>query len=238
MATETAKVIPVLIRVDITRPAFFKLHTATYRTKKDGTLDKGTPDKPKSPRFQVTLLLDPSKKEAQANIVSIKAEAARLMDARYGDRASWPKANPATGLGAPIWCFGNGNDLPKVYAGFKDMFYIKCSDTERPLLGSLDGREVRLLSDGWHVCDKEHNPTEEKVNQEICPYAGANCRARVSLWTFDNESKGVNSNIISLQFTSKNTAFGGRPDTKAEDEFTAYGEYAQQQNEAAKDPFA
>ena len=237
---EKPKIIAVPIRIDICRPAFFKLNgEPTYRTDKFGQEIKIDPrtGKPTKPRWSVTLLLDPTNVKAKANIDAVKAEAARQLDLRFDGRANWPKADPRTGMGAPILCFGNGNDLKKVYDGFKDQWYIKCSDTERPLLGSLDGREVRLLSDGWHVCDKDHNPTEEKIDQTNCPYAGCNARARVSLWTYNNESCGVNANIISLQFTGKNDSFGGRPSANANDEFEKMAGDAAAQQASAPDPF-
>jgi hypothetical protein len=248
---EKAKIEAEKIRIEICRPAFFKLHVASWRTLKDGSLDKGTAAKPKRPRYQITLLLDPTNAQSQIAIKKVKDEAARHMDHRFDGRENWPKKNPATGMGGPIWCFGNGNDLPKVYDGFKDMWYLKCAttssllvpseafDADRPLLGARDGRGVQLLADGqWHYLDKDRKPTEEIVDQSICPYAGANCRARVSLYAYSNESNGVNANILSLQFVSPNTSFGGGTVRRsADEEFEAYGEAAQQ-NAGKPDPFA
>ncbi len=130
------------------------------------------------------------------------------------------------------------------------MFYIKCAtsssllvpgygfDGDRPLLGARDGRGVQLLADGqWHYLDKDRKPTEETADQSICPYAGANCRGRVSFYAYSNESSGINANILSLQFVSPNTAFGGGITKRsADEEFEAYGEYAAQ-TAAAPDPF-
>ena len=245
------KIEPKKIRIESTRPAFFKLHVAEWRTDKQGQLDKGTPAKPKKPRYGVTLLLDPSNVTAQAAIKEIKDEAARLLDFRYGSRDAWPKDNEITGRKGILNCFGSGNKLPKVYDGFKDMFYVRCAtssslaapgyqfDGDRPLLGARDGRGVQLLQDGqWHYLTKDRQVTEETADQNICPYAGANCRARISLYTWDYEGGGVNANILSLQFVSPNTAFGGGTTKRsADEEFEAYGEYAAAQNAAAPDPF-
>ena len=250
MANERPKIEPVTLRIHKCRPAFFKLHEATWRTNKTGQIDKGKDGK-KKPRYQVTLLLDPTDPQSAEDIKAIKDEAARQMDIFFGGRANWPKANPATGLGAPIYSFGNGNDLPKVYKGFENMFYVKCAttssltnptqdayDLDRPLLGALNGRGVQFLSDGqWHYLDKDRRPTEEIAPQDICPYAGCNARARISLYVFDNESRGVNTNIHSLQFVSKNEAFGGGGARRsADEEFESYQEYAKQ-NDSAPDPF-
>jgi hypothetical protein len=246
------KIEPRKIRIESTRPAFFKLHIAEWRTDKQGQLDKGTAAKPKKPRYSVTLLLDPSNIKAQETIKEIKEEAARLLDVRYSGRENWPKDNEVTGRKGILNCFGLGNKLPKVYDGFKDMFYVRCATTssmqvpgygfdgDRPLLGARDGRGVQLLQDGqWHYLDKNRTPTEEIADQNICPYAGCNARARISLYTWDYEGGGVNANILSLQFVTPNTAFGGgAANRSADEEFSAYGEYAAAQNTAAPDPFA
>ena len=48
----------------------------------------------------------------------------------------------------------------------------------------------------------------------------------------------MNANILSLQFVSPNTAFGGGTTKRsADEEFEAYGEYAAAQNASAPDPF-
>ncbi len=250
MANDKPKIEPKKIRIESTRPAFFKLHIAGWRTLKNGQLDKGTVEKPKKPRYEVTLLADPTNTATQATIKEVKEEAARLLDHRYEGRDKWPKDNEITGRKGILNCFGQGNKLPKVYDGFKDMFYIRCATTssllvpgygfdgDRPLLGARDGRGVQLLADGqWHYLDKERKPTEEIADQSICPYAGANCRARISLYTWDHDGGGVNANILSLQFVSPNTAFGGGITKRsADEEFESYGEYAAQ-NAAAPDPF-
>ena len=244
------KIEPIKIRIHAARPAFFKMHVAEWRTNKTGQPDKGTPGKPKKPRYGLTLLLDPSTTQAQDTIKEIKAEAARQLDIFFNGRANWPKDNQVTGTKGLIQCFGDANKLPKVYDGFKDMFYIKCAttssllepgygfDADRPLLGARDGRGVQLLADGqWHYLDKERKPTEEIADQAMCPYAGCNARGRISLYVYNNEQAGVNANILSLQFVSPNTAFGGGTTRRsADEEFEAYGEYAKQ-NAAAPDPF-
>ena len=247
---EKIRIEPKKIRLEATRPAFFKLHIASWRTGRDGSADKGTAAKPKKPRYQVTLLMDPTNVKVQETIVEVKTEAARLLDHKFNGRENWPKDNEVTGTKGVINCFGMGNKLPKVYDGFKDMFYIKCAtsssllvpseafDGDRPLLGARDGRGVQLLADGqWHYLDKNRTPTEEVADPANCPYAGANCRARISFYAYSNESSGINANILSLQFVSPNTAFGGGITKRsADEEFEAYGEYAQQ-NASAPDPF-
>ena len=106
MANDKPKIEPKIIRVEMTRPAFFKLHTAEWRTNKQGVIDKGTAAKPKKPRYQVTLLVDPTNVETQKTIADIKTEAARLLDHFYGGRDKWPKDNEATGRKGILNCFG------------------------------------------------------------------------------------------------------------------------------------
>jgi hypothetical protein len=236
---ERAKIEPKKIRIHKGRVAFFRAHEPIYRTNKQGQVDKGTDAKPKKPRYGWTWLLDPTDKQAQATIAEIKAEAARLLDYRFGDRAGWPKDNAVTGTKGVLLCFGDGNLLNKVYDGFKDMWYLKVSDTERPLLGTVDGREVQLLKDGqWHISPKGV-PSEEIVSQDVCPYAGAWCAGNVTLYTYnyENQQAGVNANAISCQFRAPGAAFGGGAKRDAKEEFEAYGEYTAQ-NQAAADPFA
>ena len=47
---EKAKIEPVKIRIHEGRLAFFRGHTAAYRTDRDGTEDRGTAAKPKKPK--------------------------------------------------------------------------------------------------------------------------------------------------------------------------------------------
>lgn len=233
MANKHPKVQANPIRIRWCRPAFWQLDELKVPTDQ-----RGQPRANAKPRATVTLLLDPTRKDCQEDYEAFKAEAARVMDLYWEGRANWPKADPRTGLGAPIWCWGNGNDLKKIYNGFKDMWYIKVSDTALPILGAIDAREVRKLADGWHYCDANHAVTEEKADQNICPYAGCIARARISPYPFDNQSTGVNANILSLQFVAKGDRFDGRAPANAADEFEAqYQEYAAQQAVATKDPF-
>lgn len=223
---EKVKIEPVKIRIPEGRLAFFRGTGApSYRRNRDGTEDKGTPAKPKKPRWSWTWLLDPSSAQGAATIKEIKAEAARQMDLYYNGRANWPKANEATGMGAPIYCFGDGNKLPKVYDGFKDMWYLKVSDTTRPLLGSRRGLNVILQDDGqWHVIGKDGTVSEIVVNSDECPYAGSYCRGSTTLYVYNNMANGVNANAISAQFVKPGDAFGGGARRSAEEEFEGSGD--------------
>ena len=91
------KIEPKKIRIESCRPAFFKLHVAQWRTDKTGQVDKGTPAKPKKPRYSVSLLLDPTNEKNKATIAELKDEASRQLDIFFNGRANWPKDNAITG---------------------------------------------------------------------------------------------------------------------------------------------
>lgn len=204
------KIPQVVITAKDVRGAFLRIHKAEARK------DPKTGEPRGKAKFSGTLLFDPSRVDHAATIKEIKADAKRILDTRYGV-GTWPKANPATGLGGLIMCFGNGNDLPKIYDGYKDMWYLKLSDTNRPLLGNRAGKAV-----------VEGDPQ--------CPYSGCYVNAKISLWAYDNESKGINANFRSLQFVRDGEAFGGGGNRSAEDEFEALGDTAGAAGEE-KDPF-
>jgi hypothetical protein len=188
-----------IIVVPRARLAFARIHKAEQSRGPDGQ-PRGTA------KFSATLLIDPSSPEGKASIATIKAAAAKVVTAKWGDRANWPKPNPATGMGGLILCFGNGDDLPKVYDGYAGMFYVKLSDTTRPLLGNRKGEPV-----------VEGDPQ--------CPYSGCFVRARISPWVYfptqkrPQSANGVNMNFRSLQFVEDGAAFGGGGSRTAEEEF-------------------
>lgn len=218
MTTEQTKPQPEIITVTRARLAFARLHKAEQSRNAQGQ-PHGTA------KFSCTLLIDPSSKEGQATIAQIKAAALKVCTAKWGERANWPKANPATGMGGLILCFGNGNDLPKVYDGYKDMFYVKCADTTRPLLGNRAGQ-----------------PVVEGDAQ--VPYSGCYVRARISPWVYfptpkrPQSANGVNMNIRSVQFLEEGAAFGGGGSRTAEEEFEAHEDAPKSQQQADDDqPF-
>lgn len=201
MTTEqTKKTEAEIITIVGARLAFSRLHKAEQSRNAKGE-PQGTA------KFSCTLLLDPSNPAHQAQIIAVKLAAKKVCVAQWGeDPKLWPKANPATGMGGLILCFGNGNDLPKIYDGYKDHFYIKCADTTRPLLGNRAGQPV-IEGDAQ------------------CPYSGCIVRARISPWVYYPTAKrpqsanGVNMNIRSVQFMEDGKAFGGGGSRSADEEF-------------------
>lgn len=197
--TDETKKQPEIIVVPRARLAFARIHKAEQSRNAKGE-PQGTA------KFSATLLIDPSSKEGAETITKIKQAAAKVVTEKWGDKANWPKANPATGMGGLITCFGNGNDLPKIYDGYKDHFYVKLADTTRPLLGNRAGAPVI-----------ESDPQ--------CPYSGCYVRARISPWVYFPTAKrpqsanGVNMNFRSLQFLEDGPAFGGGGSRSADEEF-------------------
>lgn len=220
------KIEPKIIRVQ-GRASFLNATEPKYRTDKFGRPIKVRPDgSAVKPQYRMTWLIDPSSPEGQATIKEVKAEAARQLDIYHDGRENWPKDNAQTGTKGILLCFGNGNDLPKVYDGYKDMFFIKVADTQPPIIGDRRGRQIALLGDNaWHVVDLAATKktgqlvtTEETVGPGEVPYSGAFCTGTINLYIYNNESHGVNANFRSIQFLRTMPSFGGgAPRTAAEE---------------------
>lgn len=210
---DKVKIEAKIIEIPKGRAAFLRHDVPRYRTDKNGQEIKvnAKTGKPIDPKYSWTWLLDPSDAVIAKVIAEIKAEGLRQLDLYFGGRDKWPKDNPTTGTKGVIPCYGDANKLPKVYDGYKDMFYIKVSDQTRPIVGAKGGRQVEYVVGDrqWHFVDAQGNVTEEVANPAEVPYAGANCRGRISLYVYNNEQAGVNANARSIQFLSKNDAFGG-----------------------------
>jgi hypothetical protein len=208
---DKVKIEPKIIRIHEGRVSFYKADRAYYRTDKQGREIKARPDgEPVKPRYSMTWLLDPSNAQAAATIAEIKAEATRVLDLFWGGRENWPKDNEVTGTKGILQCFGLGDKLPKVYEGYKGMWYIKVSDTTFPIIGDRRGRAVKFIKEdgSWHYL-KDGETTEEVANPAQIPYAGCFATGRITLYPYNNESAGVNANMRSVQFLKPGAAFGG-----------------------------
>ena len=212
---DKVKIVPKIITIHEGRVSFYKADIPRYRTNRQGQPIKTRPDgSPVKPRYSWTWLLDPSNAQAAATIKEIKEEAARQLDLFFGGRENWPKDNPTTGTKGVLQCFGEGSKLPKVYDGYAGMWFLKVSDTERPIIGDRRGRSVQYVGNegagAWHYVDaKTGQTTEEVADPGQIPYAGAFCRGRISLYPYNNESAGINANARSAQFLRPGAAFGG-----------------------------
>lgn len=239
---EKVKIEPKIITIHEGRISFLRTEAA-YKTDKFGREVKVDPKtgKQKKKQWSMTWLLDPSNAQAAATIKEIKDEAARQLDLFFHGRENWPKDNKQTGTRGIIPCFGNGNDLPKVYDGYKDMFFIKVADTTEPIWGDRRGRSIRFIpgEGAWHVVDKNTGQvTDEAVDPAICPYGGAFGRGRISLYVYNNEQAGVNANFRSVQFVRPGDAFGGGARRSAAEELAEMaGDAAPAETSSSNDPW-
>ena len=145
-------------------------------------------------KFRSAFLLDPSKAEHAALIKTIKSEAKRILTEAFG--AELPK------LSRKEVCFGNGNDLDKIYDGYKDMFFIKASNEVRPLVANRRGE---LVVEG----------------EPGAPYAGAVVNGKITLWVQNSHGrKAINANLLTVQMVQDGDSFG-RPALDPEKEFEA-----------------
>lgn len=203
---------------------FVRVYKAEARTGKGGQpkmrLNKKINQMEVDLRYSLTVILDPTNRVHAEAIEATKAEAVRAMNHLFGSQDKWPVADVDKGILPPRYCFGLGNKLPKVYDGFKDMWYIKLStpDYNRPLI--------------W---TRRHTPVVQESDDQA-PYDGSVCNVSADLWPYNNESSGVNGNLRELQFSKdgKEYSSGGR----SGDDFAALGdEPAYAGGASTKDPF-
>jgi len=146
-----------------------------------------------TPKYQASFLLDPSDKEHAKHIKLIKAEAAKIKKAEWGDKIPKLKGE----------CFGNGDDLDTVYDGYEGMFYVRANKN------ADDGRVT--------IVNTNNDPLTVDDGK---PYNGCYVDATFTMWTQDNSfGKRVNGNLRAIRFRGDGEAFG-RPAIEAEDEFS------------------
>lgn len=200
------------------RWAFSRIHKAEARKGKDGKPKPGAKEK-----FSGTALLDPSNKDHVATILEIKQESVRALNFRYAEKITAGTMKPFTvevldkvasgDLSIPNFYlpWGLGNDLPKhnkkIYDGFANMFFLKLADESRPNLAAWRaGKSVPVVE-----------------GEKDCPYAGCYLAGTTTLYSYDNESRGVGANLRTLVFMKHGEAFGGGS-ANAEQSFAAIGD--------------
>ncbi|MGH8235486.1 MAG: ssDNA-binding protein [Steroidobacteraceae bacterium] len=214
--TEKEKFVSVAIPFKGARGAFLKIEKAEARKPKAGQAPN-----PNAPKFYSgEIILDPTKVEHQATIALIKSESVRALNHRFGTPENPTPFNVAvleqvaTGERAPPGfhlCWGYGNALPafgkKIYDGYKDMFWVRAKRNE------TDGRPITLNRDGKPVI-----PGDAQY-----PYSGCVLAGVIDIWSYNNESRGVNSTMRTLVYQDKGAAFGkGAVDGAAD--FAAIGD--------------
>lgn len=151
-----------------------------------------------TPKYRVTALLDPSNAEHAALIKKIKTEAERIAKQKWDGTV--PKGIET--------CFGNGNDLDKVYNGFADMFFVRLSTPDLP-----------------PIVGRQKNPTTKTFmqltpGQAGFPYSGCYANVPITLWTQDSHGrKGVNGNLLAVQFVKDGDSFRGQAPVNPDQQF-------------------
>ena len=151
------------------------------------------------PKFEASFLLDPSDKAHAAIIAKIKNESARVAKIQFDGQI--PKSLEK--------CWGNGDDLDKVYDGYAGMFWIKVKSAARvPVVGrrkNADGKFPPLA------------PGDAEW-----PYAGCYVNASVTVWAQNSHGrKAINGNLIAIQYVKEGEAFSGNKTAVPEEEFQA-----------------
>lgn len=154
-------------------------------------IDKPEPfQEGQTPKFQATVLFDPSDVEQAKTIAVIKAAAQKLYQDKWGE----------VPVGRKPPCYGLGDKLDKIPDGYKGMFYVRLSNDARPGVANRAGRPVA--------------PGEKEF-----PYSGSYGNVNFTLWTQDNKyGKRINGNLIAIQFVKDGSAFGRGP-VSVDDEF-------------------
>jgi hypothetical protein len=147
-------------------------------------------------KYRMACLLDPSNAEHAAAIAQIKKHAGEIVVKMFDGKK--PKSLET--------CWGLGNELDKVYDGYKDMFYIKLATADRfPVVGRRRGADKKFIP--LRPGDKEW------------PYNGCYVNVSATLWGQDSHGrKAINGNLLAIQFVEDGPAFG-RPPTDANSEF-------------------
>lgn len=163
-----------------------------------------------TPRYEATVLVDPSTKEGAANILEIKKAALACLINKYGSKEAIPQ-----GLKR---CYADAGKHDKAYDGYEGMFYISSSNTkDKPqVLGPRKDPSTGKL--------EVITETSPKV-----PYSGCDVKMLGSFWVSDNPSKPqwgkkLCANLHIVQFVRDNTPFGAKPADAEEEGFDALEE--------------
>jgi hypothetical protein len=139
-----------------------------------------------NPRFQCTGLLDPSNKTHAEQILTLKAEAKKLLEQGGLSQAELKSM-----------CFGKGDKLyaqkKDTYEAYQGMVYLTSSQTpDNP-------PDIR---------DRRNKPVKEGQPQAV--YSGCFGILGVTLWLQNNDwGKRINANFLVAQFVKDGPKFGG-----------------------------
>lgn len=154
------------------------------------------------PRYEGSILLDPSNEKHAAKIEEICARAETvLLEQFHGKLPKGVKLGFGYADGSPVTIGGQKfYSEPKDYDGYDGMFYLSSSNKTKP-------KTVH------------RNPKVDLTEEDGVLYSGCYVNMTVTLWTQDNEfGKRVNANLRAVQFVKDGEAFGVAP-VDAEEEF-------------------
>lgn len=180
---------------------FKNVRIAFVNLDKPTKFDAKKSDEEERPKYRLQVLLDPTNAEHAKQIEFMLAEGRRIAT-EFWD-GSIPKSLEK--------CFGKGDDLDKVYAGYAGMVYCKLANKDLPpIVGTkkTNGTFMQLASG-----DKEF------------PYGGCYANVTATLWTQDSHGrKAINGNLLAIQFVQDGERFAGNSVANADEEFEALGD--------------
>lgn len=180
---------------------FKNVRIAFVNLDKPTKFDPKKSDEEEAPKYRLQVLLDPTNAEHAKQISFMQTEAKRIAEAYWDGQI--PKSLEK--------CFGKGDDLDKVYAGYAGMVYCKAANRDLPpIVGTkkVNGTFMQL------------DPKDKEF-----PYAGCYCNVTVTLWTQDSHGrKAINGNLLAVQFAGDGERFAGNSVANADEEFEALGD--------------
>ena len=212
------------VNVPIFRGAFVNLFDPKKVTRKD----KKTGETIEKDSWGMTMLF----KDGE-NLDEVKALATKLMEDKFGDKSKWPKpfhpSNNPNGWTAPWrkqWekCEDNP-DIDKSYDGFsKNGLFMNATTNRQP---EVVDQKVQKILDRSRV------------------YSGAWFMASVTLFWYDNESKGIGCSLGPVQLIKNDDPLGGGGISAAEafapvdvDGDSDAGSVFEDETDGEDDPFA
>lgn len=180
---------------------FKNVRIAFVNLDKPTKFDPKKSDEEEAPKYRLQVLLDPTNAEHAQQIEFMLSEGKRIAT-EFWDGAV-PKSLEK--------CFGKGDDLDKVYAGYAGMVYCKLANRSLPpIVGTkkVNGAFVQL-----------------QPNDKEFPYAGCYANVTATLWTQDSHGrKAINGNLLAIQFVREGERFAGANVANADEEFEALGD--------------
>jgi hypothetical protein len=170
----------------------------------------------KDPRYEMSVLLDPSNKDHAAKILELKNEAARIAKDFHGEKVQLSKLKMPWGV------------VPEDAPFCAGWFFLQMWSKDRPV-----------------IVNRANEPTVSENDPEaVFPGATVNTNPTFFGWKYTEKETGmtkigVSANLRTVQFVSgdpKKDRFGGRAPIDVEDEFEAIGNAAAAVSGA--DPFA